>query len=85
VRFLNAVLDLKEARKNDEDPEAIFKRHITLRNGVKWFTFSNSTLFVRDFYDELFVKGFERFANVAADADDAERALKPSRFFVIGT
>jgi hypothetical protein len=85
VQFLKAVLLLKEMHKYDPNPEAVLESHITLPGGVKWFTFSSSTLFVREFYNELFTNGFKRFANVPANAEDKDRYGNPSKFFVIGT
>jgi hypothetical protein len=82
VSFLKAVLELKREHGDNED---FFTRHITLPGGVNWFTFHHPTLFVRDFYDELFTKGFNRFGNLPVTATAQDRYGNPSKFFVIGT
>jgi hypothetical protein len=83
VKFLKAVLELKQLHGGNED---IFKSsHITLPRNANWLTFSNPTLYIRDFYDKLFTKGFNRFGNPPVTVTAQERYGKPSKFFVIGT
>jgi hypothetical protein len=83
VKFLKAVLELKQLHGDNED---IFRSsHITLPRNVNWLTFSNPTLYIRDFYDELFTTGFKRFGNLPANAEDKDRSDNPSKYFVIGT